>query len=56
MLHIQLSWKEIYKVVSDTMLDNLLDQHCELFEPEWKNFRAKIHVNPQANLFLQGLF
>ena len=45
----QLNLKQIYKVVSDIMLDNLLDQHSELFEPglgKLKSFKAKIHVDP----------
>jgi len=55
MLHIRLNWKEIYKVANDTTLDNLLDQHSELFEPglgKLKHFKAKIHVDPQAKPWL----
>jgi len=51
MLKIQLNWKQIYSVISDTTLDNLLDRHSELFEPglgKLKGFKAKIHVDPQA--------
>ena len=51
MLKIQLNGKQIYNVVSDTTLDNLLDRHSELFEPglgKLKDFKAKIHVDPQA--------
>ena len=46
-----LNWKQIYNVVSDITLDNLLDRYSELFEPglgKLKDFKAKIHVDPQA--------
>ena len=51
MLQIQLNWKNMYRVSSDTTLEQLLNHHKSLFEPGLgmlKDYRAKIYVDPQA--------
>ena len=51
MLQIELNWKKIYTVTSDTTLEQLLNCHNSLFESGLgmlKDYKAKIYVDPQA--------
>ena len=51
MLQIQLNWKQIYTLSSDTTLEQLLNHHNSLFESGLgilKDYKAKIYIDPQA--------
>ena len=51
MLQIELNWKKIYTVTSDTTLEQLLNCHNSLFESGLgmlKDYKAKIYIDPQA--------
>jgi len=51
MLQIQLNWKRIYTVSSDTTLEQLLNHHNSLFESGLgmlKDYKAKIFADLQA--------
>jgi len=51
MSQIQLNWKQIYTVSSDTTLEQLLNHHNSWFESGLgmlKDYKANIYVDPQA--------
>ena len=51
MLQIQLNWKQIYTVSSDTTLEQLLNHHNSWFKSGLgmlKDYKANIYVDPQA--------
>ena len=48
---IRLSWKEIFSVRIQQTLENILEQHREVFKPELGTLNgvtAKLHIDPQA--------